>query len=348
MPDGYCAYPRFSSDELTESFRAFHRAGYKLAAHANGDAAVDQVLGALETLKAEEEEPPRGPVIIHSEFTHEDQLDRMQALGAMPSFFNLHIFYWWRQWIQWARASPTAITPMRGALERKLIYSSHTDSPVVDLEPFRIAWSAVVRRRGHDDRSAGDVMGPEQRINLYAALWGITSGAARQWDLEDQTGSIRPGLRADLVVLDRDPFELEERPDELLKVKVLATLIDGLAGYTTLGQPLHGVPGLKQGKPILASALHARVSDTWAKEHGDEVPTQRAQEERPLGACGSAVQRSRDSWPLWSKLLLCTVLLLGALLAGCLGRRLVARKGRMAVATAEELQVSLQVPHEDA
>jgi hypothetical protein len=46
---------------------------------------------------------------------------------------------------------------------------------------------------------------PEQRIGLGAAIAAYTAGSAYVNHLDD-TGSIRPGHRADLVVLDRDPF----------------------------------------------------------------------------------------------------------------------------------------------
>jgi len=233
---------------------------------------------------------------------------------------------------------------MRSAIKRHLVYSSHTDSPIVALEPLRVAWSAVTRKRGNDDGSAGAVVGSSERIDTYAAIWGLTAGPAQQWDLS-HVGSLLVGNRADFVILDKDPFTLTD-PDQLLNVSVVSTIVDGLAGFRTTTQSLVGMPGLKEAAPLSESPSHAALTKSTlllaAHRHGK--PTLAALAEAKQGACPTKSPQGPPSFPAW--------FLLGALviLAGCSVALLVKRrrKKHTALLATEELHVSLQVPADEA
>ena len=71
---------------------------------------------------------------------------------------------------------------------------------------------------------------PEQSISLQVALDAYTINAAYALRQERITGSIEPGKRADLVVVDRDIFALD--PHQLHTVSVLATFLDGAEIYS--------------------------------------------------------------------------------------------------------------------
>ena len=70
----------------------------------------------------------------------------------------------------------------------------------------------------------------EQGITLDQALRIFTVNAARHEGMADQVGRLAPGLRADLVVLDRDPYQTPVR--ELHRIVVEKTLIDGEIVYS--------------------------------------------------------------------------------------------------------------------
>jgi len=74
---------------------------------------------------------------------------------------------------------------------------------------------------------------PEERLDLPTALFGYTMGAAYVNHLERETGSIEVGKLADLVMLDRNLFELP--PEEIGIAKVLLTLVDGRKVYERPG-----------------------------------------------------------------------------------------------------------------
>lgn len=85
-------------------------------------------------------------------------------------------------------------------------------------------WCAVNRIS-----KGGYVMGEAQRVSPLEALKGVTLYAAYQYFEENEKGSIRPGKRADFVLLDRDPLQVD--PMELRDLRVLATIRGGTVVY---------------------------------------------------------------------------------------------------------------------
>lgn len=70
-----------------------------------------------------------------------------------------------------------------------------------------------------------------QKLTRAQALKGMTIDAAYASFNENYLGSLVPGKKADFVILDRDIMQEDGDPQEILKVKVLATFIDGLTAY---------------------------------------------------------------------------------------------------------------------
>jgi predicted amidohydrolase YtcJ len=103
-----------------------------------------------------------------------------------------------------------------------------SDWPVSSADPMDAIHIAVNRRYpGSDLPPLG---GTDQCIDLATALAAYTSGTAYVNHRDDETGSIRTGYLADLVVLDPDPFSLPV--DEIHRSTVVATWIDGELVYS--------------------------------------------------------------------------------------------------------------------
>ena len=99
-----------------------------------------------------------------------------------------------------------------------------SDAPVESPNPFWGLHAAVTRRR--EDGSPGPRgWYPEQKISLTAALQGYTTGAAYAAGMEKRLGQLAPGFFADLLVLDRDIFQVE--PDQIREIHPLGTMISG-------------------------------------------------------------------------------------------------------------------------
>lgn len=226
---GGCGYPYLSDEQLYQICRRAVAGHRQLLAHCNGDAASEQFL--TQYARAWEESPDcpmLRPTMIHCQTVRDDQLDRMKALGMIPSLFVGHIYFWGdvhRKNLGPERAA--RISPARSALERGLAYNFHQDTPVTRPDMLHTVWCAVNRRT-----RSGACLGPEQAIGVYDALRGVTCNAAYAYGEEGTKGTLEEGKLADLVLLDRDP--LRTAPMQLRDIRVLATLKEGVCLYGEL------------------------------------------------------------------------------------------------------------------
>tara|TARA_R110002049_G_scaffold9894_6_gene49385 strand:+ start:3365 stop:5074 length:1710 start_codon:yes stop_codon:yes gene_type:complete len=221
----YRGYPTLSREELFEQVEALHKAGYQLAIHGNGDAAIEDILDAFEAAqKAHPVEDPR-MILIHAQMARRDQVARMKALGVTPSFFTAHTWYWGDRHrdIFMGPKRAAQISPSKWALDHGLHFSSHLDTPVTPMEPLQAVWSQVFRQT-----TGGKVLGPQQRIGVMEALRAVTIDAAWQVFQEDNRGSLNPGKYADLVVLSGN---LLDDPRAMRDLKVDLTIIGGATVY---------------------------------------------------------------------------------------------------------------------
>ena len=221
----YRGYPAIPRDKLFAQVSALHKAGYQLAIHGNGDAAIEDILDAFEA--AQKEHPVADPrmILVHAQMAREDQVARMKALGVTPSFFSAHTWYWGDRhrdiFIGPERAA--LISPAKWAQDQGLRFSSHLDTPVTPMLPLQAVWSQV-NRITH----GGDVLGPGQRIGVMDALRAVTIDAAWQVFQEDEIGSLEPGKYADLVVLSGNPLD---DPMGMRELEVEQTIIAGATVY---------------------------------------------------------------------------------------------------------------------
>ena len=221
----YRGYPAIPREALIRKVVELHRAGYHLAIHGNGDESIEDILDAFESAQLKHPRPDPRMILVHSQMAREDQVARMKALGVTPSFFSAHTWYWGDRhrdiFIGPDRAA--VISPARWALDHELRFSSHLDTPVVPMQPLQAVWSQVFRQT-----YGGDVLGPEQRIDVMQALRAVTIDAAWQVFQEDDRGSLEPGKYADLVVLSGNPLD---DPENMRDILVERTLVGGAIVY---------------------------------------------------------------------------------------------------------------------
>lgn len=218
----YVAYPMTPPALYKEQVKRMIDAGIPILAHANGDAAIDLMIeGVDEALDGETKD--HRSVTIHAQLSREDQLDRMKELGIVPSFFAAHPYFWG----DWHRKSfgderAMRISPLRSALDRDLPFTIHNDAPVVPADVMRLIEIAMSR-----ETREGVILGADQRVTFDEALHAVTLGAAYQYFEEDRKGSITPGKRADLVVLERDPADVAL--EDVSEVGIVETFARGVS-----------------------------------------------------------------------------------------------------------------------
>jgi len=223
---GYKGYPAIPDDEIVAGlFDEAYRNGWQVLTHANGDAAVDQLIRAITPAHNEYGPGDRRHVLIHGQFVRQDQLDSLKELQIMPSLFPMHTFYW-GDWYEQIVGSVQAqrISPMKSAIKRGMVVTSHTDAPVALPNLMRVM-SATVNRTSR----SGKVMGPDERLSPEEALKTITLWGAYQHFEEDDKGSIEVGKLADLVILSDNPLTVDRMM--IGEIRVLETIKEDKSVY---------------------------------------------------------------------------------------------------------------------
>jgi predicted amidohydrolase YtcJ len=215
QPEDYRGYPTLTDQQVDAMFAAYLEARIPILAHANGDAAADQLIEAVAKVSPT---PGHRTVMIHAQTVREDQLDRMQTLGIIPSFFSAHVFFWgdWHRDSVLGPERGSRISPTRSAWDRQMPFTLHNDAPVVPPDMIRLLWATTNRKTRTDQ-----VLGAGQRLTIFEALSAVTRMAAYQNFEENEKGTLAAGKLADLVVLSRNPLGMD--PADLLELEVRET-----------------------------------------------------------------------------------------------------------------------------
>jgi predicted amidohydrolase YtcJ len=193
--------------------------------HANGDGAIDSLITAHEFAAAGDPTRYRNVTAIHAQFTRKDQIPKFVEYKIRPSFYTLHTYYFAEAHIA-NRGLKQAmyISPMRDAIDAGLHPTNHTDFVVAPLDQMMMLWTAVNRIS-----RAGAEIGLDQRVTPLEGLKAMTIWAAEQYGEEGSKGSLAPGKLADLVILDRNPLEVDHMT--IKDIKVVETIKEGKTIY---------------------------------------------------------------------------------------------------------------------
>ena len=218
---GGCGTSTMTDGQVLSAFRQALDRDAQLLAHCNGDRAAEQYLTLLAQAEREAGKKLCRPVMIHAQLLGLDQLERVKTLGVIPSFFVAHVYHWGEIHVKnFGLDRAGRISPAGSALTWGIPFTFHQDSPVIPPDMLETIWCACVRRT-----KTGRVLGAEERIPVEAALRAVTQTAALQYGLERELGTLRPGKRADFVLLSGDP--LRTPPEELKKLQVERTIQRG-------------------------------------------------------------------------------------------------------------------------
>jgi predicted amidohydrolase YtcJ len=109
--------------------------------------------------------------------------------------------------------------PARSLLKNGATISGASDWPVTTPEPWKAIYQAVSRE------GPKGVLNPDEEIDRETMFQAYTLNSARTIGLDQQIGSLKPGKQADLILLDRDVFQVE--PEALRDTQVLKTWFAG-------------------------------------------------------------------------------------------------------------------------
>ena len=210
---------------FTAVVREVNRLGWRVATHAVGDAALDEVLDAYEAADAERSIAGKRWSIEHAFIARPNQIARMKKLGVILSVQD-HLYlaapamkkYWG---IERART----VTPLKTYLDNGFLVVGGTDSPVVPFNPFWELYHFNTR-----DTISDGVYGTDERVESRETLLRmITINYARLTGEDKIKGSIEPGKLADFAILSDDILTVPAK--QMLQMKALATYVGGKQVY---------------------------------------------------------------------------------------------------------------------
>ena len=232
IPSGSRGIPMVEPELLKQAVTALDAEGFQVHFHTIGDAAVRYAFDAIEEAQIENGALGNRHHLSHIQMFDPADIPRFAELDAIANFQPL-----------WAYADEyvTDLTvpfigeerarwmyPIKSVLDTGAIIAFGSDWSVSTANPFPQIETAVTRRGAFDEPHP--VFIPEERIDLDTALVAFTINAAYVNKLEKQTGSIEVGKLADMIVLDRNLFEID--PADISETQVLLTLFEG--------NPVHG------------------------------------------------------------------------------------------------------------
>lgn len=219
----YVAYPSYEPAAFLARMPGLLQRGVPVLAHANGDAAIELMIeGVTAAVEGRAlSDMDHRSVAIHAQLVRPDQLDRIKQLGIIPSYYSVHPYFWgdWHR-LSFGEDRASFISPVRATIDRDIPFTIHNDSPVVPPNMMRLVAITVNRAT-----RSGYILGPAQRATVMEALYAITQGAAYQYFEETEKGSITPGKRADLVILEQNPLLTDSAL--LAEIGVVETIAGG-------------------------------------------------------------------------------------------------------------------------
>ncbi len=201
------------------------RKGWQLAIHGNGDAAIDNVLTALQAVSDAGVDMSRLRARIeHCSMLHDEQIAKMKSLKVSASFLVGHVHFWGVALRDKVFGSHRVQRLVRARSVEKagIGYSLHSDFMVTDPNPLHMIQMAVTRRTWQEPQF---VLTPGERVSVESAIRAVTAEAAWQLRSEHEIGSLETGKLADFVILDKDPRRVD--PERIKDIAVLETWMDG-------------------------------------------------------------------------------------------------------------------------
>jgi predicted amidohydrolase YtcJ len=217
----------FDPKKFAELCIAADKQGLIIHVHAVGDGAVKAALDGIAAARKANGNSSLPHSLTHEQFVTPNDFSRFRELGVISA---LQLF--------WASADPNFIDitkphldpevykwqfPARSILDNGGVISGASDWPVSTANVFLGIYGAETRQ------GPGGVLDVSQLMPREAMFYAYTRNSARAMNLLDTIGTIAPGKRADLILIDRDVLTVT--PEEMSGAKILWTMIAGKIVY---------------------------------------------------------------------------------------------------------------------
>ncbi|WP_443751416.1 amidohydrolase [Asticcacaulis solisilvae] len=227
--------PYFTQEQLDTTLIKLAAAGLDAHMHADSDGAVREALNAIEAMRKVHPGEDIRPAVAHDEIVAPEDFHRFAELHALPVLS----FQWEKPAvdlnaansgylgpIRWALMEPAGFLKLYGA---RIVFGS--DWPVDPLDEWLAMQVAVTRSAvGEDAQKYPGRLGIDPGLSVADAIRAMTLDAAYSLHQDTVTGSLEAGKYADLIVLDRNLFQVPAT--DIAGTRVLMTMVGGKIVYS--------------------------------------------------------------------------------------------------------------------
>jgi len=223
--------PLWEPEHLNALCRAADQENLQIHIHAIGDAAIRMSLDALAYARQRNGQRDSRHLITHLQVVDYADIPRFAELGVVgvpQPFWHVKGEYFWGLEAKYlGRERAGKEYPMKSFLDAGVTLASASDYPVQVPSPPLVGIMIGVLRCIPGDPDPNEILGSQERMTLPDMIASFTINGAYANFIEDETGSIEVGKKADLVVLERNLFDIPT--EEIGDVKVLMTMFEGKA-----------------------------------------------------------------------------------------------------------------------
>ena len=214
----------YTQEELDDLIAFFDQHQMQAAVHCIGDRAMDMVIEAVARSPYRHENPKNRHGIVHAQITNPRILDAMKEHEVLayiqPVFVDLDMD------IVEPQIGPKRMDKVyawKSMLDMGIHASGGSDAPVVSFDALENIYFAVTRKTLDGRPEEGWI--PSEKMSVDEAVKLFTKYAAYASYTEDENGTIETGKWADLVVLEKDIYEMDH--DQIKTTKVDMTVVAG-------------------------------------------------------------------------------------------------------------------------
>ncbi|MGE7847653.1 MULTISPECIES: amidohydrolase family protein [Bacillus cereus group] len=227
----YYGVPVWEKTAFEQMVQTLDKEKFQVHIHSIGDAATTETLNTLAIAQEQNGKRDSRHKITHLQLVKENDIARFKDLGVIgvpqPTWFLKDGEYFAQAVELLGEERANEQYPMRSFIDKGVVMASSSDYPITQ-GPYFSPLAGIqmgITRTSLQDTNSQNALNPKEKVSLAEMIKTYTINGAYANFLEKETGSIKVGKKADLVVLDQNLFKIPKH--DIHKTKILLTLLEG-------------------------------------------------------------------------------------------------------------------------
>lgn len=228
---------QFDMKQLKPYFLKLMRHNIDAMVHTSADESVHSALDAIEYAKSQVKQTQSRFTLAHVNMVRDSDFKRFKALGVIANIQSFNAQgdgYYSYRYMLYGDEWENKLARYNTFFKNGVIVSSSSDFPACNNDlnqcsPLHGMELGITRQKIGSPMDAAILPDPNERLSIEQMIRAYTINAAYQLHREKEIGSLEIGKKADLVVLDRNPFKTNVK--ELHMIQVQKTIMNGKLVY---------------------------------------------------------------------------------------------------------------------